>query len=29
MALQVIISQKGPLPITAQFKSPGNMPRCT
>jgi hypothetical protein len=25
MALQVLLSQKGPLPISAQFKSPGNM----
>ena len=25
MAIQMIVSQKGPLPITTQFKSPGNM----
>jgi len=26
MALQVILSQKGPLPITVNFKSPGDLP---
>lgn len=28
MAIQVLLSQKGPLPITINFKSPGDMP-CT
>lgn len=26
MAIQVIVSQKGPLPITVSFQSPGDMP---
>ena len=26
MAIQVILSQKGPLPITANFSAPGDMP---
>jgi hypothetical protein len=26
MAIQVIVSQKGPLPITASFNAPGNGP---
>jgi hypothetical protein len=26
MAIQVILSQKGPLPITANFNAPGNQP---
>jgi len=26
MAIQVILSQKGPLPITANFNAPGDMP---